>query len=159
MYEATSMEQGIKVDWKLPPKAFYDALGFEGMKDLMYRFYDEIYDSSIAFFFPQDEDAFNVIKERNALFFIELCGGPKVYDDSATNGMDLNEYMLRVHDEFSIYDKSRFEWLGCMETALRETDIDQSLKDEFWAYLEAFSKLTVNTTADGSAYYSTTSVN
>ena len=158
MYEATAMVENERVDWKLPPKAFYDALGFDGMKDLMYRFYDEIYDSSIAFFFPQDEEAFNLVKEKNALFFIELCGGPKVFEKEA-GGHDLNEYMLRIHDEFSIYDKSRFEWLGCMETALRETDIDQSLKDEFWAYLEAFSKLTVNTTADGSAYYATTSVN
>jgi len=159
VYEITEMKRDVKVEWKLPPKAFYDALGFEGMKDLMYRFYDEIYDSSIAFFFPQDEDEFNIIKEKNALFFIELCGGEKVYDKSASEGMDINEHILRVHDEFSIYDKSRYEWLGCMEIALRETNIDQKLKDEFWAYLEAFSKLTVNTCADGSSYYSTTSVN
>ncbi len=66
--------------------------------------------------------------------------------------------MLRIHDQFSIYDKSRFEWLGCMETALRATDIDQKLKDEFWDYLEKFSKLTVNTFTDGSTYYATTAV-
>ncbi len=54
-----------------------------GMKDLMYRFYDEIYDSGIANFFPQDEEEFDKVKEKNALFFIELCGGPKVYNEVA----------------------------------------------------------------------------
>lgn len=152
MYEVDPVDKGAPVEWSLPPHEFYEALGFDGMKDLMYRFYDEIYDSSIANFFPQDEEAFNEVKDKNTLFFIELCGGPKVYKEAAS-GTDLNEYMLRLHDEFSIYDKSRYEWLGCMDTVLRKTDIDQKLKDGFWDYLEKFSKLTVNTFPDGSKYY------
>ncbi len=40
-----------------------------------------------------------------------------------------------------------------MEEALRKVDIDQNLKDDFWDYLEKFSKLTVNTFSDGSTYY------
>ena len=157
MYEVTPTKKDENVNWKLPPKEFYDALGFEGMKDLMYRFYDEIYESDIAFFFPQDEDEFNKVKEKNALFFIELCGGPKVYKDNA-HGEDLNQYMIKIHKEFSIYEKSRLEWLGCMEIALKATKIDQKLKDEFWDYLEKFSKLTVNSFNDGSDYYETKGV-
>jgi hemoglobin len=153
MYEVESVEKGMPVDWKLPPREFYEALGFEGMKDLMYRFYDEIYESSIANFFPQDHEEFDKVKEKNTRFFIELCGGPKVYQESADSGMELNEYMLRIHDEFSITDKSRYEWLGCMEKVLRNTDVDQKLIDGFWDYLEKFSRLTVNTFPDGSKYY------
>jgi hemoglobin len=151
MYEVTPVVKGEAVHFKTPDPAFYEALGYEGMKDLMYRFYDEIYESSIANFFPQDEEEFNEVKEKNARFFIQLCGGPTVHTES--EGHDLNEYMIRLHDEFSIYEKSRYEWLGCMETVLRETDIPQELKDNFWAYLEAFSKLTVNSFTDGSHYY------
>ena len=152
MYEANSVDKGAHVNWKLPDPKFYEALGFEGMKDLMYRFYDEIYDSSIAHFFPQDEAEFHKVKVKNSLFFIEICGGPKVYTEAAA-GTDLNEYMIRIHDDFSITEKARFEWLGCMETALRETDMSQELKDDFWDYLEKFSKLTVNTFDDGSVFY------
>ena len=152
MYEANSVDKGSHVNWKLPDPKFYEALGFEGMKDLMYRFYDEIYDSSIAHFFPQDEAEFHKVKVKNSLFFIEICGGPKVYTEAAA-GTDLNEYMIRIHDDFSITEKARFEWLGCMETALRETDMSQELKDDFWDYLEKFSKLTVNTFDDGSVFY------
>ncbi len=153
MYDIEVTVKGAPVKWKLPDPTFYEALGYEGMKDLMYRFYDEIYDSSISHFFPQDEEEFAKVKEKNALFFIEICGGPRVYEESA-HGNDLNEYMIRLHDDFSINKKARFEWLGCMETALRETTgVPQALKDDFWNYLEKFSKLTVNTFDDGSVYY------
>ncbi len=157
MFETSRVIKGEAVNFKNPNPAFYEALGYDGMQDLMYRFYDEIYESGIANFFPQDEEEFDVIKKKNTLFFIQICGGPKVYEDEA-KGMELNEYMVRIHDEFSIYDKSRFEWLGCMETVLRDTDIDQKLKDDFWDYLENFSKLTVNTFRDGSIYYATIAV-
>ncbi len=68
--------------------------------------------------------------------------------------MDLNEYMVRIHDDFSIYEKSRIEWLGTMREALDELEgVDAALIDDFWSYLENFSKLTVNTFTDGSKYY------
>lgn len=153
MYEVNAVEKGAPVQYKMPNPAFYEALGYEGMKDLMYRFYDEIYDSNITHFFPQEEEEFNRVKEKNALFFIELCGGPKVYENK-TKEMDLNEYMIRLHDTFAIHEKHRYEWLGCMEIALKDTkNISQELKDDFWDYLENFSKLTVNTFKDGSVIY------
>jgi hemoglobin len=152
MYNIDVTIKGNPVKYKLPNPAFYEALGYDGMQDLMYRFYDEIYESSISHFFPQDEEEFEVIKKKNSLFFIQICGGPKVYE-AEDKGMNINEYMIRLHDDFSINKKARFEWLGCMENALRETDLDQDLKDDFWDYLEKFSKLTVNTFDDGSTYY------
>jgi len=153
LYDATAVIKGEKTLYKMPTTALYEALGDEGIKDLMYRFYDEIYDSSIAHFFPQDEEEFTKIKEKNALFFLQICGGETVYD-TETNTMGVNEYMIRLHDDFSITPKARYEWLGCMETALRDTkNVSQEIKDEFWDYLEKFSKLTVNTFDDGSVYY------
>ena len=152
-YKVSPVEKGEKVHFKNPAKEFYEALGFDGMQKLMYNFYDKIYESEIAHFFPQDEDEFHEIKVKNTKFFIQICGGPKVYEDEA-KGMELNEYMVRIHDDFSITEKSRYEWLGTMEDALRECDeVSQELKDDFWDYLEKFSKLTVNTFSDQSKYY------
>ena len=141
-YDVTDTVQGVDVPFENPAKGFYDALGFEGMKEMMYRFYDCIYESDIANFFPQDEEEFNKVKEKNTLFFIEICGGPKVYKESG--GMELNEFMIRVHDDFSIYEKSRKEWLGCMKHTLENTNVADEYKESFWRYVEAFSKLTVN---------------
>ena len=68
--------------------------------------------------------------------------------------MDLNEFMIRVHDDFSITEKSRIEWLGTIREALQELKgVDQKLIEDFWNYLESFSKLTVNSFSDGSTYY------
>ncbi len=151
----TPVNKGEEVRFKNPPSAFFEAIGGEaGMRELMYDFYDKIYESEIAHFFPQDEEEFEKVKIKNSKFFIQICGGPKVYEEEA-KGMDLNEYMIRVHDDFSINEKARIEWLGTMRDALAEkaTHVDFALIREFWDYLESFSKLTVNTFADGSTYY------
>ena len=152
--DITPVEKGAQVHFHNPAIEFFEAVGGEdGMRDLMYNFYDKIYESDIANFFPQDEEEFEAIKVKNTKFFIQICGGPKVYEDEA-KGMDLNEYMIRVHDDFSITEKSRIEWLGTMREALNELkSVDEKLIEDFWDYLENFSKLTVNTFADGSTYY------
>jgi len=152
--DITPVKKGEQVHFHNPVIEFYNAVGGEdGMRKLMYNFYDKIYESDIAHFFPQDEDEFAAIKVKNTKFFIQICGGPKVYEDEA-QGMELNEYMIRLHDDFSITEKSRIEWLGTMREALNELkDIDKKLIEDFWAYLENFSKLTVNTFDDGSTYY------
>jgi len=151
----TAVKKAEEIHFKNPPLAFFTAVGGEeGMKELMFDFYDKIYESDIANFFPQDEEAFAQIKEKNTKFFIQICGGPKVYEDE-TQEMELNEYMIRLHDDFSITEKSRIEWLGTMREALADKaqHVDIALIREFWDYLEKFSKLTVNTFSDGSTYY------
>jgi len=151
----TPVEKGGEVHFKNPPKAFFEAIGGEeGMKELMYDFYDKIYESKIAHFFPQDEKEFDEVKFKNTKFFVQICGGPKVYEDES-KGMELNEYMIRLHDDFSINENNRIEWLGTMREALADKaqHVDIELIKAFWDYLEKFSKLTVNTFADGSTYY------
>ena len=152
--EITPVKKGESIEFKNPSRDFFEAIGKEeGMQKLMYNFYDKIYESDIAHFFPQDEDEFQKVKEKNTKFFIQICGGPKVYEDEA-KGMDLNEYMIRVHDDFSINEKARIEWLGTMREALNEEKgVDEKIKEDFWDYLEKFSKLTVNSFSDGSHYY------
>jgi len=152
--DITDVIKGESVDFKNPTKRFYNAVGGEdGMRKLMFNFYDKIYESEISHFFPQDEEEFEEIKIKNTKFFIQICGGPKVYED-VSKGMDLNEFMIRVHDDFSINEKARIEWLGTIKDALEEVNgVDEEILEEFWSYLDQFSKLTVNTFADGSTYY------
>ena len=150
----TEVTKGEEVHFHNPAVEFYNAIGGEdGMRELMYNFYDKIYESDIANFFPQDEDEFEAIKEKNTKFFIQICGGPKIYENE-TKGVELNEYMIRLHDDFSITEKSRIEWLGTMREALQELKgVDKQLIEDFWNYLENFSKLTVNSFSDGSTYF------
>ncbi|MCH9812952.1 MAG: globin [Epsilonproteobacteria bacterium] len=143
-FKITPTIEGEKVEYENPSAEFYKAIGEEeGMRNFMYSFYDIIYKSDIHNFFPQDKEAFDLVKEKNTKFFIQLCGGPKVYEKEL-GGMDFDEYMIRVHDDFSIPEKARTEWLGCMREALSDVDMDEALKENFWNYCEQFSKLTVN---------------
>jgi len=152
--DITPVKKGEEVYFKNPSERFYEAIGGEdGMRKLMFNFYDKIYESEIAHFFPQDEDEFEKIKIKNTKFFIQICGGPKFYEEEA-QGMDLNEFMIRVHDDFSITEKARVEWLGTIREALQEVKgVDEEILDDFWSYLNEFSKLTVNSFSDGSTYY------
>lgn len=52
--------------------------------------------------------------------------------------------MIKAHEPFSITEKARTEWLGCMEQVLSKIDISDAAKQSFWDYLETFSKHTVN---------------
>lgn len=150
-YEITKAIQGEEVEFKNPSSSFYKALGYDGMKELMYKFYDRIYDSDIAHFFPQDPDEFEKVKQKNTKFFIQICGGESIYDEEMKQ-KDLNEYMIDIHKNFSIYEKSRDEWLGTFREVLMELEIEQNIKDDFWNYLDKFSKLTVNRYLKESAY-------
>ncbi len=81
--DITPVIKGEAVAFKNPAKEFYEAVGGkEGMEKLMYSFYDKIYESDIAHFFPQDEEEFEQVKIKNTKFFIEICGGPKIYDEN-----------------------------------------------------------------------------
>ena len=151
-HEITKAVKGEVVDFKNPDPAFYQALGHDGMQDMMYKFYDKIYESDIANFFPQDEEEFEKVKIKNTKFFIQICGGPSIYDETM-QGVDLNKYMIDLHKDFSIYEKSRNEWLGTFREVLEEVDVDEKLKDDFWAYLDKFSKVTVNKHPKKSTYF------
>jgi len=143
-YKITKTVKDQEVPFKRPSPELFEAVGgAEGMQKLMYSFYDIIYESDIQNFFPQDRTEFDKVKVKNTKFFVQLCGGPKVYEQES-GGMDLDEFMIRVHDDFTIDDNARIEWLGCMSQALESYDMDEALKQDFWNYVEAFSKLTVN---------------
>ncbi len=88
------------------------------MKRLMYDFLWYIYESDIAHFFPQDKEEFDEVKEKNTRFFIQICGGPEVYNEA--DGMDLNEYMVRLHDDFSITEKARLSGWGVWRRLLEK---------------------------------------
>ena len=141
-----------KVKFKSPDPAFYKALGHDGMKKLMYEFYDRIYESDIANFFPQDPDEFEEVKVKNTKFFIQICGGPSIYDEVMQGKKDLDQYMIDIHENFSITLKSRGEWLGTFREVLEELDIEKNIKEDFWQYLDKFSKLTVNRWPKESVY-------
>ena len=138
-YSVSKTDFGNKPNFDYPKPIFLEEMGEEKLKKLFSDFYDLVVDSDIGNFFPQDEEELEKIKAHNVKFFIEACGGEKHYTN-AVGHFD----MLKTHEQFSITEKARREWLGCMEEVLRKVDISNEAKQSFWDFLEAFSKHTVN---------------
>ncbi|RXJ69259.1 globin [Halarcobacter ebronensis] len=138
-YKITKTEFGERPDYELPKPIFLEEMGEKGLVKLFDEFYDLVAQSDIGNFFPQDEEELQKIKGHNVKFFIEACGGPKYYSE-AVGHFD----MIKAHEPFSITEKARTEWLGCMEEILRKSTVSDEAKKSFWDYLEKFSKHTVN---------------
>ncbi|KAB7885365.1 globin domain-containing protein [Poseidonibacter ostreae] len=138
-YHVSKTTLGENPKFEYPKPIFLEEMGEEGLKKLFSEFYDLIVDSDIGNFFPQDEEELEKVKAHNVKFFIEAAGGPKDYT-KAVGHFD----MLKTHEQFSITEKARREWLGTMEEVLRKTDISDEAKQSFWDFLETFSKHTVN---------------
>ncbi len=62
--------------------------------------------------------------------------------------------MVEMHKPFSIPEKARVEWLGCMRELLEELNISDEAKQEFWDYCEVFSKHMVNKSTNLEAHMS-----
>jgi hemoglobin len=148
-YKATPSTFGERPQHPIPDPRFFEALGEDGFREMINNFYDKVIESDIAHFFPQDEEELEFVKHRNAGFFMEVCGGPKVYSQGHGN---LDNHMVRMHKPFSITETARMTWLECMEETLDELDVEQELKDSFWAYIEVFSKWLVNTERKAKAF-------
>ena len=138
-YHVSKTHMGENPSFDYPKPIFLEELGEDGLVKLFGEFYDLIVDSDIGNFFPQDEEELDKVKAHNVKFFIEAAGGPKNYT-KAVGHFD----MLKTHEQFSITEKARREWLGTMEEVLRKIDISDEAKQSFWDFLEVFSKHTVN---------------
>jgi hemoglobin len=138
-YHVSKTILGENPKFEYPKPIFLEEIGVDGLKKLFSEFYDLIVDSDIGNFFPQDEELLEEVKAHNVKFFVEAAGGPKEYSKKMGH-FD----MLKTHEQFSITEKARREWLGTMEEVLRKTDISDEAKQSFWDFLESFSKHTVN---------------
>ena len=140
-YEITKGKMGDRPKVTLPNPEFLQILGEDGFMQLIDKFYETVIESDIAFFFPQEEDEIEFIKKRNGAYFMQMCGGKDTY---TANGGTFDQ--VKVHEQFSIPDKARYEWLGCWEDALKpiESTIDHNLIQSYWNWLEAFSKHMIN---------------
>ncbi len=134
----------------LPDNRFYEAVGAdEGFKKLINEFYDRIVESDIAFFFPQEEEEIERIKEHNGKYFAEIAGGPKRYSEEMGH-VD----QIKMHKPFSINEKHRTEWLGTWREVLQEfaKDVEPALVESFFSFLDEYSKLLVNRELNARAF-------
>ncbi|BBG65215.1 hemoglobin-like protein HbO [Hydrogenimonas sp.] len=139
-----------EADIPLPDPRFYGAVGGdEGFRRLIGLFYDKIVESDIAFFFPQEEEEIERIKEHNGKYFAEIAGGPKRYSEEMGH-VD----QIKMHKPFSINEKHRTEWLGTWREVLQEeaSDVEPEIVESYFRFLDEYSKLLVNRPVNARAF-------
>jgi len=141
-YEITHFEYGVRGEiTHKPDSKFLQALGEEGIFNMVDDAYERIKVSEIKDMFPiHSDEAFEAAKKHLAFFLIQLCGGPDYFNQERGAPM-----MRARHAVFKITPSSRIVWLKCFKEAIKPLKIDDEQKYIFWRYLDVFSHWMVNT--------------
>ena len=125
---------------------FLQLLGEQGMRDLVSNHYDALAQSDISFLFPMDKEDFEEAKKHSADFLIQICGGPKYFNESRGAPQ-----MVGRHAPFRITAEARNTWLGLYIPLLQELKskdgepMPEELVLSYWNYLDIFSIWMINT--------------
>lgn len=126
-----------------PHPAIFEALGVEGVKNLIRAFYLEIGRSKVAHLFPSGE-ALMESADNSALFWVTMLGGPPLYEQKHGKPM-----IRQRHFRFAITGDDRAEWLRCWEPVLATAPEVFGFPAEhipgFRAWINTFSAYIVNT--------------
>ena len=127
-----------------PHPGFYQEVGEERFRKLVFDHYESIKTSDIAFLFPIfDDDDFAEAQKHAADFLIEISGGPDYF--TQTRG---EHQMVGRHAPFRIDENARKVWLELyipLLNALEVEGISPKYIESFWNYLDLFSMWVVNT--------------
>ncbi len=126
-----------------PHPAIFQALGEEGVRQLIRAFYIELGKSPVKHLFPEG-DALLASADNSALFWITILGGPPLYE------LKHGKPMIRQrHLRFAITGEARSHWLACWNPVLAEAPQTLGFPPEhipgFRAWIHTFSAWIVNT--------------
>ena len=142
-FNISQAQFGVRSSVTLPNPEFLKVVGEDGLRKIISDHYDLIRKSPINNIFPEDEKEFEQAKINSSDFFIQICGGPKYFNENRGAPM-----MVARHQPFKITPKTRMVWLECYIEVLKKLDIDEELLKSFWNYLDIFSIWMVNTPED-----------
>lgn len=137
-------EIGIRPPVAKPHPGFFQEVGEERFKKLVYDHYESIKTSDIAFLFPVfDDEDFDDAKKHAFDFLIEISGGPAYFTQNRGE-----HHMVGRHAPFRIDEDARRSWLLLYKPlleALEAEGITPEYIESFWNYLDIFSMWLVNT--------------
>ena len=123
-----------------PSREIFSRMGEEKIYLMCAAFYRELEKSPVRPLFPEDMPA---ASRHIAAFFIQLCGGPPLFNQ--TRGQPM---MRARHLNFAIDESARQIWLGCFRKVLENAPHDFNFPAEhlpgFLRFLEEFSAWMVN---------------
>ena len=141
--QVTQVMFGVRVPVTKPIPEFLLEIGEEGIRELVSKHYDKIKTSKISNIFPLDPTEFEEAKKHSSDFFIQICGGPKHFNNNRGAPQ-----MVGRHGPFTITAEARATWLELYKPLileLKEKNITETSLQSFWNYLDVFSSWMINT--------------
>jgi len=142
-FNITQAQLGARPQVELPNPEILNFLGEDGMRKMISDHYDLLKQSNIRGLFPPTDEAFEMAKKHSADFFIQICGGPRYFDQSRGAPR-----MIARHAPFRITPEARRIWLESYIMVLNSLQMPENLKESFWNYLDIFSIWMMNTPED-----------
>ena len=146
-YTITQAQVGERPPVQLPNPQILVHLGEEGMRNMIGEHYELLKQSNIRGLFPPTQEGFEAAKKHSADFFIQICGGPRYFDDSRGAPK-----MVARHAPFKITSEARRIWLESYIVILSKLDMNDDLKQSFWTYIDMFSIWMMNTNEGGPTF-------
>jgi hemoglobin len=122
-----------------PSRDIHGVMGTEKIYEMMSDFYRELEESSIRSLFADDMQA---ASRRSAAFFVQLLGGPPLY-----NELYGQPAMRARHLPFDIDEAARQVWVECFFRVLENSkkyNFPTEHLEGFKTFLDEFSKWMVN---------------
>ncbi len=142
-FTITEAQFGARPQVELPNPEILQHLGEDGMRKVVSDHYDLLRQSNIKGLFPPTDEGFEMAKKHSADFFIQICGGPRYFDQSRGAPR-----MVARHSPFRITQEARRIWLESYIIVLSQLDIPKELKQSFWNYIDIFSIWMINTSGE-----------
>jgi hemoglobin len=123
-----------------PSPLIFHTIGEEGCFGLLADLYERLEQSSVRHLFPED---MQLASQRSAAFFVQLLGGPPLFNQQFGPPR-----MRQRHMPFEIDEEAREVWLACFEQALCDAPLRHGFPEEhlpgFRDFLRSFSGWMVN---------------
>jgi len=149
-YNITPAQLGQRPQVQLPDPRILEHLGENGMRKLISDHYNLLKQSNIRGLFPPTDEGFEMAKKHSSDFFIQICGGPRYFDQSRGAPR-----MVARHAPFKITPEGRIVWLEKYAEVLKTLEIPENVLKSFWNYLDIFSIWMINTPSQSNSISST----
>ena len=133
-----------KIDFIFPAVIFpsnklYLQWGEDNIRKMVLYHHTLLRKSSVGNLFPKDHTKFEFATNKTADFFIEALGGGKIY--SAIHG---HPALRMRHFQMTVDEKAREIWLMMYKKSIKDLEMPQECREEFWNWIEPLSIRMIN---------------
>lgn len=122
-----------------PSNRIFKTMGDSAIRNMVWHHHELLLKTKVGKLFPANEEAFKMVVDKTADFFVQALGGGDVF--TTLHG----EPKLRLrHFKIPIDESDREIWLTMYKKTLKEIDFPKEHLEEFWNWIEPLSIRMIN---------------